>query len=65
MHLKIVVQRVEGYNEYYAILDCTIFRNCRLEALYELLHFCKYSGRFFFISEWLHNSKIVEKLFED
>ena len=64
-HLKVVVQGVKGYNKCYAVSDRAIFRDCRLKVLHELLHLCKYSGGFFFISKWLHNSRIVGKLFGD
>lgn len=64
-HLKVVVHRVEGYNNCYIILDYAMLYNYRLEVLHKLFHFCKYSSGFFFIFEWLYNSKIVEKLFKD
>ena len=54
-----------GYNKCYAVPDCAMLRNYRLDVLHKLFHLCKYSDSFFFISKELYNSRIVKKLFKD
>lgn len=59
------MQGVESNDESYAIPDRPMLRDCRLEALDELLYLSKDGSGLLFVSEWLCNSEVVQEFFEN
>lgn len=64
-HFKIVMKGVESYDQSDAIPYCSLLGHRWLKPLYQLLDFGKDRGGFFFVSQGLYDSGVVQKFFKD
>lgn len=59
------MQIIEYYNNYYHILKILVWDYWQSEPLVNILYFCKYLYYRLFISFWLIDFRVIEKLLED
>lgn len=59
------MQKIKDNDKCYAIPDCLMLCDCRIEVLYKLFYFYKDDSSLFFMSKWLYNLKIIQKFFEN